>query len=152
MSDPAPAAEARRIVAAQASGTLATLTAAGHPWASLVLYALTPAGAPILLVSTMAEHGRNLAGDPRASLAVAAPVPDGEDPLEHLRTTLAGRAVASTDAALRDAFVARHPSAAQYAAFADFTVLLLEVERIRWVGGFALMGSASGAQYAAAGR
>ena len=53
-------------------GTLATLTAAGDPWASFVTYGLL-GGAPVLCVSRMAEHGRNLEDDPRASLAIVAP-------------------------------------------------------------------------------
>jgi hypothetical protein len=76
---PTAAEEARTIAAATNAGTLASLTAAGDPWASFVTYGLLQ-GAPVLCVSLLAEHGRNLAADPRASLAVVAPGAES-DPL-----------------------------------------------------------------------
>ena len=69
---PSAAEEARTIAASTNTGTLATLTADGDPWASFVTYGLL-GGAPVLCVSNLAEHGRNLAGDPRASIAIVAP-------------------------------------------------------------------------------
>jgi len=68
---PSAAEEARTIAASINTGTLATLTTSGDPWASLVTYGLLD-GAPVLCVSDLAEHGRNLAGDQRASIAVVA--------------------------------------------------------------------------------
>ena len=85
---PSAAEEARTIAASTNIGTLATLTASGDPWASFVTYGLLD-GAPVLCVSHMAEHGRNLAGDQRASLAVVAPTAE-TDPLASGRITLAG--------------------------------------------------------------
>ncbi|UTI65992.1 pyridoxamine 5'-phosphate oxidase family protein [Paraconexibacter antarcticus] len=152
---PSPAEEARTLVAGAAVGTLATLSDDGGPWASTVTYGLTPQGFPVLLVSTMAEHGRNLARDPRASLAVtvATGATGAEEALDAARVTLAGRVVrpegAAADAA-RAAHVAAVPSAAGYAGWDDFSLWVLEVERVRWVGGFARMASVDGAAYAAA--
>ncbi|PRC59260.1 pyridoxamine 5'-phosphate oxidase, partial [Mycobacterium sp. ITM-2017-0098] len=71
------------------TGTLATLTGDGDPWASFVTYGLL-GGAPVLCVSNLAEHGRNPAGDPRASIAIVAPGTE-TDPLANARITLAGR-------------------------------------------------------------
>src|SRR5262249_61612354 len=73
------AEQARTIAASTNTGTLATLTDAGDPWASLVTYGLL-GGAPVLCVSRMAEHGRNLEHDARASLAVVAPSPHPDPP------------------------------------------------------------------------
>ena len=78
----------RTIAASTNTGTLATLTADGDPWASFVTYGLL-GGAPVLCVSNLAEHGRNLAADPRASIAIVAPQRDA-DPLASGRVTLAG--------------------------------------------------------------
>jgi Pyridoxamine 5'-phosphate oxidase len=58
-----PAEEARTIVAATNVAGLATVTADGDPWASLVTYGALDDGAPVLCLSHLAEHGRNLAGD-----------------------------------------------------------------------------------------
>jgi len=133
------AEEARTLVSAVTVGYLATLGEDGDPWCSLVVYGPTADGDPVLLVSTMAEHGRNLAHDPRASLAISDPSAPG-DPLDRPRITLAGRAVQpqgdAAEAAL-DAHVAAIPGARLYAGWDDFSVWMLEVERVRWVGGFA---------------
>jgi putative heme iron utilization protein len=150
-----PAAQARALVGATNVATLATLSADGHPWASLVAYGVLSAdGSPVLCVSSMAEHGRNLARDPRASLLVAGAAPaGGGDPLEAARVTLAGRAVRPEGDAVeaaRAAYLAAVPGSDAYIGFADFTLWVLDVERLRWVGGFGRMGSADGAAYAAA--
>ena len=99
----------------------------------------------------MAEHGRNLHREPRASLCVVDPHGDG-DPLDRGRVTLAGRAVEPSgderDAAIA-AYEAAIPSAQGITAFRDFTLWVLRVDRVRWVGGFARMDSLDGAAYAA---
>lgn len=143
------AEEARTLVSAVTVGSLATVGENGDPWCSLVVYGPDPQGNPVLLVSTMAEHGRNLAGDQRASLAINDPSVPG-DPLDRPRVTLAGRAVQpqgdAADAAL-DAHVAAIPGARLYAGWDDFSLWVLDVERVRWVGGFARMDTVSREEY-----
>ncbi len=102
---PTPAEAARTLLAQTRTATLATLSEDGTPWASLIMFGLLDDGTPALLVSTLAEHGRNLQRDPRASLMVAAP-PSGADPLANGRVTLAGRAVRPEGERERDARVA----------------------------------------------
>jgi putative heme iron utilization protein len=147
-----PAQEARALVAAEAAASLATLGEAGDPWASFVTYAALADGSPALLLSTLAEHGRNLERDPRASLLVVEPDADG-DPLERGRVTLAGRAErpdAVEAGAARAAILAAIPVAATYVDFADFSLWVLRVERLRWVGGYGRMASVEAADYRAA--
>lgn len=147
-----PAEEARTLVSSMTVGYLATIGEDGAPWCSLVVYGPTAGGDPVLLVSTMAEHGRNLLTDPRASLALNDPSAPG-DPLDRPRITLAGRAVRPegerAEQAL-DAHVAAIPGAMLYAGWDDFTLWVLEVERVRWVGGFAVMDTISAEDYRAA--
>jgi putative heme iron utilization protein len=148
---PSAAEEARTIAASTNSATLATLTAAGDPWASLVTYGLLD-GAPVLCVSNMAEHGRNLAGDPRASIAIVAPATD-PDPLASGRVTLAGvveRPCGDELAAARDVHLAAVPAARYYVDYSDFALWVLRVHRVRWVGGYGRMDSATGEAYTAA--
>jgi hypothetical protein len=143
------AAEARALVASTNVATLATLSADGAPWASLVAYAAPAAdGAPVLCVSDLAEHGRNLARDARASIVVADAVAPGADPLAAGRVTLAGTARRTADAAARAAYLAAVPGAEAYIDFADFTLYVLSVERVRWVGGFGRMQTVEAADYA----
>lgn len=148
---PSAAEEARTIAASTNTGTLATLTTDGDPWASLVTYGLLD-GAPVLCVSHMAEHGRNLAGDPRASIAVVAPATD-TDPLANARITLAGvvqHPVGAEVEAARAAHIAAVPAAKYYIDYSDFALWVLRVQRVRWVGGYGRMDSATGADYSAA--
>jgi 2-amino-4-hydroxy-6-hydroxymethyldihydropteridine diphosphokinase len=147
-----PAEEARTLVSAMTVGYLATVGEDGAPWCSLVVYGPTGEGDPVLLVSTMAEHGRNLVHDPRASLALNDPAAPG-DPLDRPRITLAGRVVQPTGERRRealDAHVAAIPGAMLYAGWDDFTLWVLEVQRVRWVGGFAVMDTISADDYRAA--
>ncbi len=148
---PSAAEEARTIAATTNAGTLASLTKAGDPWASFVTYGLLD-GAPVLCVSHLAEHGRNLAHDPRASIAVVAPGAEA-DPLASPRITLAGiveHPVGAELDAARDAHVAAVPAAKYYIDYSDFALWVLRVQRVRWVGGYGRMDSASAVDYAAA--
>ena len=145
---PSAAEEARTIAASTNTGTLATLTTNGDPWASFVTYGLLH-GAPVLCVSDMAEHGRNLTGDARASIAIVAPSTD-LDPLASGRVTLAGvveRPIGDVVLAARDAHMAAVPAAKYYIDYSDFSLWVLRVHRVRWVGGYGRMDSATGAAY-----
>jgi putative heme iron utilization protein len=148
---PSAAEEARTIAASTNIGTLASLTGSGDPWASFVTYGLLD-GAPVLCVSHMAEHGRNLAGDPRASIAIVAPATDS-DPLANGRITLAGVVEHPTGdefAAARAAHVDAVPAAKYYVDYSDFALWVLRVQRVRWVGGYGRMDSATAEAYSAA--
>src|SRR5471032_190153 len=99
--------------------TLATALADGAPYASLVLFALDLDATPLLLLSDLAEHSRNIARDARVSLLI-----DGTgglaNPLTGPRATLVGQVEIVADDRLMARYTARHPSAAAYAGFADF--------------------------------
>jgi heme oxygenase (biliverdin-IX-beta and delta-forming) len=145
---PSPAEEARTIAASTNTGTLATLTGDGDPWASFVTYGLL-GGAPVLCVSNLAEHGRNLAADPRASIAIVAPQRE-TDPLASGRVTLAGEVeepAGAQRAAARDAHLAAVAAAKYYIDYSDFSLWVLRVRRVRWVGGYGRMDSATGEAY-----
>jgi putative heme iron utilization protein len=148
-----PAEEARTLVAATNVAALATLTADGDPWASIVTYGALDDGAPVLCLSQLAEHARNLAADPRASLVIAQ-VGGPRDALAAARVTLAGRAERPADpaasAAARAAHLAAVPAAKVYVDFSDFSLWVLRVARVRWVGGYGRMDSASADDYARA--
>ncbi|MGV0810442.1 DUF2470 domain-containing protein [Mycolicibacterium boenickei] len=148
---PSAAEEARTVAASTNVGTLASLTADGDPWASFVTYGLLD-GAPVLCVSNMAEHGRNLAADPRASISIVAPE-TGSDPLASSRITLAGVAERPSGdelAAARQAHLDAVAAARYYIDFSDFSLWVLRVQRVRWVGGYGRMDSTTGEAYAAA--
>jgi heme iron utilization protein len=116
-----------------------------------VTFAIDEAGAPLILMSTMAEHARNLAEDPRASLLVTASG-EGAGRLAVARATLVGT-IAEVEAAEQEAataaYLAAHPGAF-WARFPDFAVHRLHIEAIRYVRGFGEMSWVEPDGYAAA--
>src|SRR5499427_9637195 len=97
-------------------GALATLMAGrGDPYCSLVNMASHPDGSPILLISRLAVHTKNILADGRVSLMLDERAPG--DPLEGARIMLSGRAeVAAPDELelLRRRYLAAHPSAEDF--------------------------------------
>src|SRR5664279_4008355 len=104
---------ARSLLRRSRQGALATLTPdSGDPYCSLVNVATSVDGSPILLISRLALHTRNLLGDSRVSLMLDERA-EG-DPLEGARIMLAGLAEqASGDdvTILRRRYLNAHPSA-----------------------------------------
>ena len=137
---PSHAERARTLTARITTGTLCTLAAEpkGYPYGSFVTVALDD-GNPVFLVSTMAEHTRNLQRDQRASLLVAEG--GAEDPLANGRVTLLGPCtrVDGDGGSARAAFLKTHPNAAYYADFGDFAFWKLRVESLRYIGGYGRM-------------
>jgi putative heme iron utilization protein len=138
--DGSHAALARALVAAHREGTLSTLARdpAGYPFGSHVLYALVE-GRPVFLISNLAEHTKNLENDPRASLLVVEAVPPGTEQLAVGRVTLLGRCARVDRSLAEAAFLVVHPDARGYASFKDFGYWALDVESVRYVGGFGRM-------------
>ncbi len=128
-------AEAARLLRQVGVGTLATV-ADGMPNAALVTPALAPDGAPLLLLSTLAVHTRQLAAHSACSLLLAGAA-TSDNPQTAPRLSLSGRAVTADSATSRPLYLARHPYAALYADFADFSFWRLEVTRAHYIGGFA---------------
>ncbi|MDJ0684475.1 MAG: DUF2470 domain-containing protein [Alphaproteobacteria bacterium] len=124
---------------------------AGAPYGSLVLAAWGHDAAPLLLLSDLADHTKNLQQDPRCSLMVDA-VAGLEDPLTGARVTLVGEIAQSDDPTLAARFLARHPSAELYAGFGDFNLYHMTIQsahlvagfgRIHWLAGEAVRSKAS---------
>jgi putative heme iron utilization protein len=131
-----PAATARRVLRLAATGSLATLGADGAPFASLVTVATSPAGEPVMLLSELAVHTKNLRRDPRAALLLVAPGGEGGDPLAGARLTVTGEMAPDDDPADRRRFLARHEEARGYAGFRDFAFWRLAVAESHLVAGF----------------
>ena len=145
---------ARTLVARGRTGMLATLSRRrpGHPFASVMPYALDASGRPLMLISALAMHTRNLEDDPRASLLVVE-ASGAEDPLAVGRVTLMGevRRVPPGEVPLvRAAYLARHANASSWVDFEDFAFWRLEVLDVYWVGGFGAMDWLAVCDYAAA--
>ncbi len=137
---PPTGADVRALMRAADRASLATTLAApdaakGAPYASLALLALDLDATPLLLLSDLAEHSRNLARDSRLSLLIDA-TSGLDDPLTGSRASLIGRAEAVKDERLLARFTRRHPSSEIYAGFGDFRLYRVSIERAHLVAGF----------------
>jgi len=128
----------RSLLRRSRQGALASLMAGtGDPYCSLVNVASHPDGSPILLISRLALHTRNLLGDARVSLMLDERA-EG-DPLEGARIMLAGRAEeAGADQLpiLRRRYLSAHPSAEAFVKFKDFSFFRIRPTGAHLVAGF----------------
>jgi heme iron utilization protein len=150
MSSPAgipPATQAQDLMRRLDRVSLATsLPGDGLPWpyASLGLAAVDHDLSPILLMSSMAVHGKAIAADPRVCLLF-----DGtgglDQPLTGPRLSVFGQAEKTQEPRLRERFLARHPDAKMYADFRDFSFYRIAIERAHFVAGFGRIDAIEGA-------
>lgn len=148
-ADEAPVVTARRLLSAAVVAYLGTIARdAGGPYTSLVLVAVDAGGAPLLLLSDLAEHSQNIAVDDRVSLLI-----DGTQGLEERltgpRLTLLGRVARSVEPDHRAGYLARHPSAERYADFGDFAFYRVAVDSAHLVAGFGKIHTIAGTELAA---
>jgi putative heme iron utilization protein len=129
---------ARSLLRRSRQGALATLMpGSGDPYCSLVNVASAWDGSPILLISGLALHTKNILADPRVSLMLDERA-EG-DPLEGARIMLAGRAEEAADAAqeaLRRRYLNAHPSAEAFVNFKDFSFFRIRLSGAHLVAGF----------------
>jgi putative heme iron utilization protein len=130
-----PQATAKRLLREGRSGALATLMAgSGDPYCSLVNVATAADGAPLLLISRLAVHTKNILSDPRVSLMLDERKPG--DPLQGARVMLLGTAAVSTDQDARRRYLDRQPAAAMFAGFGDFAFYRIALKGAHLVAGF----------------
>jgi heme iron utilization protein len=133
-----PSRLAKSLLRRSRQGALATLmVGSGDPYCSLVNVASAPDGAPILLISRLAIHTKNIIADGRVSLMLDERAPG--DPLEGARIMLAGRAEEVGDddrQVLRRRYLNAHPSAEAFVDFKDFSFFRVRPSRTHLVAGF----------------
>ena len=132
------ASEARRFLRGTRSGVLSTHSARfeGYPFGSIAPFVLDHAGNPLILISTIAEHTKNIRKDPRVSLIAFDPA--APDMQAGARLTLLGEAVATDkqDGVLRSRYLRYFPMAEQYFDMHDFLFHRIEIRQARYIGGF----------------
>jgi putative heme iron utilization protein len=147
---PTHAEQARTLAAQRKTGTLCTVChdPLGYPYGSFVMVAFH-GGHPIFFISEVAEHTKHLRLDSRASLMVAEGGED--DPLAHGRITLLGSCTRVIDEeSAAKVFLEQHPDAEMYAAFHEFHYWRLDVQTVRFIGGFGKMSWVSASEWFAA--
>jgi putative heme iron utilization protein len=119
------------------------------PGGSVIGFAPDEQGRPIFIFSGMSSHTQDVLANPKCSLTVAAKdfkgAADG-------RVNLMGTCTLIKDAAEKEQakkiYMAKHPGAF-WVDFGDFNWFRMEVEHVRFVGGFARAGSVSAKDYTA---
>jgi putative heme iron utilization protein len=140
MSNSKQGEEVRALLEAERNGVLCTLSKKmdGWPFGSITPYAVGARGEPIILISEIAEHTRNLRADARASLLVQ----DSraiDDPQAGARVTLIGYAVPVSALYVEDArrrYLELFPNSASYFQAHDFSLFQINVRQVRFIGGF----------------
>jgi putative heme iron utilization protein len=130
-----PKATAKKLLREGRSGALATLMAdSGDPYCSLVNVASAFDGSPVLLISRLAIHTKNILADARVSLMLDERK-EG-DPLQGARVMLMGRAEQTDDVQIRRRYLARQPEADMFADFPDFAFYSMVLTSAHLVAGF----------------
>ncbi len=125
----------RQLIRQAGSAALGTVDDIGRPLVSLVEVASDMQGHPILLLSDLAQHSKNLAGSTKASLLVADEGP-ADTPLAGVRVSLVGQVQPCDDEYARNRYMARLPHARDYAAMGDFKFYRFSLDKAHLVAGF----------------
>jgi hypothetical protein len=131
-------ATARALLLGQKYGVLSThsVTVPGYPFGSVTPYCLDRAGKPMILISTIAQHTRNIMADAKVSLTIMEDIRD--DVQAHGRLTYLADAV-KVDVQRDDSWERYErffPASRGYHETHDFMFYRLEPVRIRFIGGF----------------
>jgi putative heme iron utilization protein len=130
-----PALAAKKLLREGRSAALATLMAgSGDPYCSLVNVATAADGAPLLLISRLAVHTRNIVADPRVSVMIDER--KAGDPLQGARIMLMGTAAVTDDPEVRRRYLERQPEAEMFAGFGDFAFYRMTLKAAHLVAGF----------------
>lgn len=142
------AQEARRFLRSVYNGILSTHSARfeGYPFGSVAPFVLDQQGQPLVLISTLAEHTRNIIADCKVSLLVFA----GADDLQaSARLTLIGDAEQTdkNDPFLRARYLRYFPAAEQYFDAHDFYFYRIQIHQARYIAGFGSMSWIAGEEF-----
>ena len=128
--------DARALIAQARTAALATIDRQSiGPYVSLVAVTALPDCTPVLLLSDLARHTRNLAADRRASLLFCSDLA-GAAPLAAARVTVIGFLESTKDPVAREVYLAHHPAAEEYAGFGDFQFYRHTPASAHFIGGF----------------
>ncbi len=127
---------ASNLLAAHCHGVLSTISEdlVGYPFGSLLPYCLDQRGYPLILISRLARHTKNIHVDPRTSLLVAE---SGVDNIQKAaRLTYVGRAVPLINREDAARYYRYFPQCVGYETDLDFEFHVLEPVSCYFVGGF----------------
>lgn len=142
------ACAARQLLRAHRYGALCTLSKKfnGHPFGSMTPYLVDHDGSPLILISTLAEHTKNIQHDPRVSLITYSQ--NDPDIQSQARITVVGEAQPAMDKQQIGVRYLRYfPEAQSYLAMSDFSFYRIRPQTLRYIGGFGKIHWVSAASY-----
>ncbi|MGO4894634.1 HugZ family pyridoxamine 5'-phosphate oxidase [Flavobacterium sp. W21_SRS_FM6] len=127
---------AKTLVRQQHSGVLSTLSVSlpGYPFGSIVPYFMTNEGNIIIYISQIAQHTRNIKADAKVSMTLFDALED--DSQAAGRVTLLGDAKPADSDELMVQYLALFPQSQSYKQTHDFQLYQIDVQRVRFIGGF----------------
>lgn len=130
--------EARDLICNEYQGILSTLSVdvPGFPFGSVAPYCLDRQGRPVILISRIAQHTKNVLADNKVSLIISE---RGNDDIQaHGRVTYIGyaRQVSEDDTDTAERYYQYFPDAADYHKAHNFDLFYIELHRLRFIGGF----------------
>lgn len=146
------ARDARRWLRAHRYGVLSTHSRAlaGYPFGSVVPYVLDHETCPVLLISRLAEHTKNIGGDARVSLLIHEFHEHGDDVQAQARVTLMGKAERIENLqAIEPRYQRYFPATRGYCSELDFEFWRIVPVTLRAIAGFAKVHWLSREAYAA---
>ncbi len=134
--------DARKLLVSEYQSVLSTLSVdvPGYPFGSVVPYCLTRQGLPLILISNIAQHTKNILADSRVSLIVS--TRHAADQQASARLTIVGDAQAVEqelgDVAWR--YYSFFPQARDYHKTHGFDFFVIKPSKFRFIGGFGDIG------------
>jgi putative heme iron utilization protein len=129
--------ECKREVNEHSSGVLSTISLklGGFPFGSIVPFCTDKNGFPVIYISTIAEHTKNILADPRVSLTLA--TVDTANVQAKGRVTIVGNIeVVEGDQEVEERYYSYFPKSRGYAAMHSFSFYRIVPKSIRFIGGF----------------
>jgi heme iron utilization protein len=130
----------RSLFLQESSGVLSTISldVPGYPFGSITPYCADEQCRPIIYISHIAQHTKNILADQRVSLTVVERNVDSDDVQARGRATCIAnaRALDISESGARERYFRYFPSARQYDQTHDFSFFRLELVRVRFIGGF----------------
>ena len=134
----------RTLLENQYFGVLSTYSVEveGFPFGSVTPYSLSDTYNPLIYISNIAQHTKNILNDNRVALTILEPGQAAyQDPQKHGRVTVIGKAMAVTDSEesaseLLQHYFQRFPESESYKYAHGFQLFRIDPIRIRYIGGF----------------
>lgn len=130
-------ANARALYNAKDFGVLSTLSAklGGFPFGSVVPYCLDGEGMPVILISTIAQHTKNIKEDSRCSITI---LKDSNDVQSNGRLGIIGHAepLPEEQKDAEERYYRHFPNSRGYHGTHNFSFYRIKPVSIRYIGGF----------------